>query len=314
MKNIITDFKNFIELSSVNLWSYEDGLEENFKLYVDTPTNHLDIYLNNDYQGTPLWFYFLSFDYSLFDYFKERISLKTDWDYTLLFNIDYIESSTHLRSLSHLISHEKLTPFCPFEVLLDMIKKEDFLHSSYQFSFPLESLKKLSRNFSSDFFNHAKIKFQLASFSHILQHDFNIGIEILHSLMHNDLLRNTFLSQLSHTKNEDFFNVKINLFFLYPQYCPESFVEKIDSQQLTLFVTEIISQKKIVDKKNLFKIMNKEHLILAIHTQYFSMEELSQFITDKQIHYHLLDHRLSNGLHIKINSNKIGLTSKKHKI
>ena len=105
-------------------------------------------------------------------------------------------------------------------------------------------------------------------------------------------IKKIILSQLSNAKNNDFFNVKINIFFHYPEHCLDSFLEKIDSKQLSLLVTEIISEKKIVDKKNLFKIMSKEHLILAICTNYFSVQELSQFITDKNIHYHLLDFKL----------------------
>lgn len=293
MEKIITAFKYFIDFSTDNLWSLGDGLEDNFKLYVDNSENQLDQYLNTDYQGTPLWFYFLSYDYCFFDYFKERISLKNDWDYTLLFNIDFIESSQYFISLSDTIYHQKLTPFCPFDVLLSIFRKEINEQSSFNFSVPTYSLEKFSNKVHSDFFKNAKIKFNLSSFSHIINHDHNVGIQILHSIMASDTLNPSFLSQLSISKNEDFFHIKVNLLFHYPDYCQHSFIEKIDAEQLSLFVTDIISQKQLVDKNILFKIMNKEHLILALHTHYFSIQELSNFITDKKIHYHLLDYKLN---------------------
>lgn len=303
MDKIIKDFKYFIDLCSENLWAFGDGLEDNFKTYVDTPANNLDQYLNTDYQGTPLWFYFLCFEHNFFDYFKDRISLKNDWDYTLLFNVDYIESSKHFVSLADSICHQHLNPFCPFDVLFQLLKKEEsFSHNSqFNFSFPQHTMDKFNHSIYSGFLKNVKINFNLSSFSHILDNHYQVGIDTLHSLMKNQNLKNTFLSQLSNSHNDHFFNVKINLFFNYPEHCHDSFIDKIDSQQLSLLVTEIISQKKFVNKDMLFKLMSKEHLILAIHNGYFSLSELSSFISDKNIHYHLLNHKLTphNNLNVK---------------
>lgn len=295
MNKIINDFKYFIDLCRDNLWTSGDGLEENFKIHIDTPENNLDQHLNEDYQGTPLWCYFLCFEYSFFDYFKERIVFKNDWDYTLLFNIDYIESSRYFISLADSICHEKLNPFCPVETLAPLLRKEKTFHphSQFNFSFPQQTIENLSNKTYSDFIKNLKIHFNLSSFSHIIDNHYQVGIEILHAIMKHENLKTTFLSQLSNSKDEDFFNLKINMFFHYPHNCQDSFIEKIDQKQLHLLVTEIITEKKLVDKQLLFKIMGKEHLILAIHTQYFSMEELSSFITDKKIHYHLLDYKLT---------------------
>lgn len=290
MEKIIQDSKKFIQLCPENFWVGEE-LHENFKILVDTNENQLDKYLNSNYQGTPLWFYFLSIDSSFFDYFKERISLKSDWDYSLLFNIDYIDSTQYFNFLSNEFCHKKLTPFCPLVILATIIKNEDF--SSFKFEFPVDSIKNFSNPNYSQFFKNAKINFNLSSFSYILDKDLKVGTDILFSIMNNDSLKETFLSQFSNTKNEDFFNVKINMLLHFPDYAPKSWITNMHSEKLNAFVTEIISQKKIFDKTLLFKLMSKDHLILALHNNYFSLKELSQFITDKKIHYHLLNHKLT---------------------
>lgn len=294
MQHIIQDFKHFIDLCGENLWVQGSGFEENFKIYVDTPENHLDDYLSSQYEGTPLWFYFLCFDYTLFDYFKERIPLKTDWDYTLLFNVDFIESSHYFVSNYQHIYYSTLTPFCPLNVLSQVIKKSEHFHGKFNFSFPTVSFEKLSQpDLSLSFFKHAKIDLSLASLSHIISHDYETGIEIIHALMNNTKFKDSFISELSKTRTEDFFTLKINLLFQYPQVCPESFQQKLNPEELHKFVTHIIVQKQSVDKQLLFKLMGKEHLILAITNQYFSSEEISSLIQDKEIRYHLLDYKLS---------------------
>lgn len=295
MQHIIKDFQHFIDFHSENLVALGHGLEENFKLLVDKPENQLDKYLSSDYEGTPLWFYFLCFDYSLFDYFKDRIVLNNDWDYTLLFNVDYIESSQYFCSMSQDIYFSKLTPFCPFDVLLQVFK-QDFSHGSFNFSFPSESFQHLylQEQPKSPFFKYAKINLNVSSLSHIFQQDNIIGMDIVHEIIKVDSLRNTLISQLSNARSEDFFELKINLFFHYPQYCPQSLIDKFNPEALHNFVTHIIAHKKPVDKQLLFKIMGKEHLILAMSNQYFSQDDVSSLIQDKEIRYHLLHHKLSS--------------------
>jgi hypothetical protein len=180
LQNIIRDFQKFIDLSRENLWVHKDGLKENFKLYVDKPDNHLDQYLTYNYEETPLWFYFLCFDYSLFDYFKERIELKNDWDYTLLFNVDHIESSEYFKSLYESIYYHKLNPFCHFNVFFQIIKYcDNFNSQKFSFDFPFVSFEKLSEPaLKSAFFKHYKINLNISSLSHILEHDEYTGISI----------------------------------------------------------------------------------------------------------------------------------------
>jgi hypothetical protein len=59
---------------------------------------------------------------------------------------------------------------------------------------------------------------------------------------------------LAESRSEDFFNLKINFLFQYPQYCPSSFQQKLNPQELQKFVTEIISFKKSVDKQLFFNL------------------------------------------------------------
>lgn len=305
MKNIINDFKHFIDLCGQNLWVPGDGLEENFKLYVDNEDNQLDSFLNTDYEGTPLWFYFLSFDYSFFDYFKERISLKTDWDYTLLFNVDFIESSKYFSQLSEDFYYHKLNVFCPLSVLANILRKSEHFHNTdFSFTFPSITFQKIIQASPNEFFHNAKIHLNLSSLSHVLENDYDIAMKTIHSIMNHKPLKETFLSSLSETRNEDFSFLKINFFFNYPHNCPHSFNEKINPNDLKDFVTEVIYSKKQVDKKLLFQLMNKEHLILAIKTDYFSLEELPAFVSDKEIHYRLLDYKFP----------PTGLSTKKNKI
>lgn len=306
MQKIIKDFQYFIDAHSENLWALGHGLEENFKILVDKPENNLDKYLSCLYEDTPLWFYFLCFDYNLFDYFKERIVLTNDWDYTLLFNVDYIESSPYFLSMSQDIYLSKLTPFCPFDVLLQVFKHiEEVQSGSFNFTFPSESFQHLylQEQPKSAFFKYAKINLNTSSLSHIFQEDNHVGMDIVHEIIKVDNLRNTLISQLSNARSEDFFYLKIHLFLQYPQYCPLSLQDKFNPTLLHDFVTDIIAHKKNVNKHLLFKIMDKEHLILAVTNQYFSSEELSSFVQDKKIQYHLLDYKFPtkqlSTLHVK---------------
>lgn len=295
LQKIILDFKNFLELCSENLWVQGSGLEENFKIHVDKPENQLDTYLSHHYQETPLWFYFLSYDYTLFDYFQNRIPLHTDWDYTLLFNVDYIESSRYFQSIQHDIYSSKLTPFCPLNVFAHILQNCNQSTSSFKFSFPSVSFQKLSDSRLSDaFFKHAKINLNLASLSHIVENHYSTGMDIVQHIVQHDFFTNNFIFTLSESRPEDFFNLKINLLFYFPQFCPESFKKNLNPDELNQFIIQIISQKKSVDKHLLFQLMNKEHLILAITNQYFSAQELSSFVENKEILYHLLDYKLSN--------------------
>lgn len=294
MQHIIKDFQHFIDFHAENLLALGHGLEENFKLLVDKPENNLDQYLSLDYEGTPLWFYFLSFDYSLFDYFKERIVLKTDWDYTLLFNVDYIESSDYFISKSKEFYFSTLTPFCPFDVFAQIFKHS--VQSPPQmsdFSFPLLSFTNLynKEKPTSSFFKYAKIKLDISSLGHIFHNNNILGVELIHEIFKYEETKNVFISQLSNARSDDFFELKINLFFLYPDSCPVSLHNKFNAQELHSFVTDIISHKKPVDKNLLFKIMDKEHLILAMTNQYFSQQELFSFIQNKEIRYHLFNYK-----------------------
>lgn len=302
MQHIIKDFQHFIDFHSENLLVLGHGLEENFKLLVDKPENNLDEYLSVNYQGTPLWFYFLCFDYNLFDYFKERIVLKNDWDYTLLFNVDYIESSDYFMSKSREFYSSTLTPFCPFDVFAQIFKHTvGFHHESSHFTFPVESFKHLYSQEQPDspFFKYAKINLNISSLTHIFQKDNALGLDLIHAVIQYEDCKKSFISQLSNARAEDFFELKINLFFQYPDSCPVSLQSKFNPEELHNFVTDIIAHKKPVDKKLLFKVMGKEHLILAFMNEYFSPSELSSFIQDKQIRYHLLNHKFpSKNTHV----------------
>lgn len=306
MQKIIQDFSHFIQLSSENLWTLEGEINDNFKLYVDTPENQLDSFLSQEYLGTPLWFYFLSFDYSLFDYFKERIPLKTDWDYTLLFNIDYIQSSSYFNSLSEDFYFSHLTPFCPFSVFFHIFNQQYTSGKTFKFTFPILSFQKLSQpSHSLNFFDFAKIGLNISSLSHIIQHDYDTGIYSIHSIVNNPALKESFVYDLSISRQEDFFDLKINLFFQYPQLCSSDFKQQLNPQKLHQLVTQIIIEKQSVDKELLFVLMDKEHLILSLITHYFTHEELYSFVQDKEISYHLLHHKLHSVSKKILKNNKI---------
>lgn len=293
MNNIIQDFQKFIDGCSENFWVSGDGLEENFKIIVDHPLNNLDHHLHLYHNDFPLWFHFLSFDYSLFDYFKERIKLNNDFDYSLLFNVEYIESSTYFKNISPFLISQKLTPFCPTNTLIQLLKHQTDSFES-QFQFDESSAYKLQSYLQKNNYLTKNLKLSLASISHILEHDFNTGKKIISFIMNNNFFKKNFIEQINQSKEDHFFSIKVHLLFNFKEINQYEFIQKINKNELNHLISDIIYYKKQVDKETLFSLMNQEHLVLALSNQYFELNELSQFIKDKKIYHHILDSKYSH--------------------
>lgn len=293
MDKIIQDFQKFKSGCSENFWVPGDGFEENFQIIVDNHSNKLDDYLHLFYNDLPLWFHFISFDYSLFDYFKERIHLNNDFDYSLLFNVEFIESSHYFKKISPILISQKLTPFCSTNTLIQLLKYQD---DSIQkkFNFDENSFIKIQSYLQKNNPYLKNCKLSLASISHILEHDFHTAKNIIYFFMTNDFFKNVFLEQLNQSKEDHFFSIKVHLIFNFQETNHMDFVHKINKIELNNLISDIIYYKKNVNKKTLFSLMNQEHLVLALSNQFFELNELSHFIKDKKIYHHLLDHKYSN--------------------
>ena len=293
MDKIIHDFQKFIDSCAENLWVSGDGLEENFKLIVDSPENQLDMFLHSYHNDFPLWFHFLSFDYSFFDYFKDRIQLNTDFDYSLLFNIEYIDSSSYFKKLAPLLVSQKITPFCPINPLVQLLKNQD-TSIAFNFNFDEQSAYKIQHYIQNDFYLLRNCKLSLPSISHILEHDFHTGKNIISFIMNNDFFKKFFIEQINQSKEDHFFSIKVHLLFNFKEINQYEFIQKINKNELNHLISDIIYYKKQVDKETLFSLMSQEHLVLALSNQYFELNELSQFVKDKKIYHHILDSKYSH--------------------
>lgn len=293
MDKIIQDFQKFIDGCSENFWVWGDGFAENFKLIVDTPSNNLDKHLHLYYNNLPLWFHFLSFEYSLFDYFNNRIQLKNNFDYSLLFNVEFIDSSSYFKEIAPILISKNLTPFCPMNSLIQLIKNQDNSISSH-FDFDESSFHQLKSYLITNNSQLKNCKLSLASISHILEHDFNTGKNILSFFMNDSYFKPILINELNNSKDDHFFAIKVHLIFNFSETSHFDFSHKINKIELNNLISDIIYQKKQVNKHTLFSLMNPEHLVLALSNQYFELSELSQFISDKKIYHHLLDVKFSN--------------------
>ena len=312
IEKIIFDFKQFIDLCSQELLVFGDGFESNFKQIVDTPENNLDLFLGEKIDGLPLWFLFLSFNHELFDYFNKRISLTNDWDYTLLFNVEYIESSKYFLSLSETIYSKNLNPFCPFDTFFQIYKNESKNNHNFSFSEPTLTLNYFKNKLNSDTnLKHLKIKLNICSLNHILEHDndnnLSLSSNILHQIIQIDSLKEQLKNDISNTSPNDFCNLKLLLYLYYPNTINcNDLLNNINNDSINKFVIKTITSKDSkIDKQLLFKIMNKEHLILALNNNFFSLNELTDFIQDKTIYYHILDEKIPKTLNTIAKKNKI---------